>query len=91
MTLLALSTNQWLWAGTLVVGLVVAVVVWVLLERLRRGVVEVERSVGEVWTMGKRLAENTATTHLLNTTGERSRELLEEVERHRDPKEASRT
>jgi hypothetical protein len=80
---LAASTNQTLWWVTLGVGLVVALVVWGLLEALRRTVLEVERSVNDVWTMGKRLAQNTATTHMLVTTKERGVELLEELEQHR--------
>ena len=82
---IALSTNQTLWWVTLGVGLVVALVVWGLLETLRRSVLEVERAVGDVWTMGKRLAQNTATTHTLLTTKERAGELLEELEQHRTP------
>jgi uncharacterized membrane protein len=80
---IALSTNQTLWWVTLGVGLVVALVVWGLLEALRRTVLEVERAVDDVWTMGKRLAQNTATTHLLATTKARGGELLEELEEHR--------
>jgi hypothetical protein len=83
MTVVALSTNQTLWWITLAVGLVVAVVVWLLLERLRRAVVEVDRAVSEVWTMGKRVAQNTSTTYLLDTTKARGVELLEELEEHR--------
>ena len=85
MTVLALSTNQTAWWITLVVGLVVALVVWALLEVLRRTVNEVERSVNDVWTMGKRVAQNTATSHLLETTKARGGELLEELEQHRAP------
>lgn len=85
MTLIALSSNETAWAVTLVVGLVVALVVWGLLEQLRRTVLEVERSVDDVWTMGKRVAGNTATTHLLGTTKERGVELLGELEHHRSP------
>jgi len=82
---LAISTNQTLWWVTLAVGLVVALVVWGLLEALRRTVLEVERAVEHVWTMGKRVAQNTATSHLLATTKERGGELLEELEQHRAP------
>ena len=82
---LAMSTNQTAWWITLAVGLVVALVVWGLLETLRRSVLEVERAVDDVWTMGKRLAQNTATTHTLLTTKERGVELLEELEQHRAP------
>jgi hypothetical protein len=79
---LALSTNQTLWWVTLAVGLVVALVVWGLLEALRRTVLEVERAVDEVWTMGKRVAQNTATSHTLGTTRERSGDLLAELGEH---------
>ena len=82
MTVIALSTNQTLWWITLAVGLVVAIVVWLLLERLRRAVVEVDRAVSGVWTMGKRVAQNTSTTYLLDTTKERGVELVEELGEH---------
>lgn len=85
MTVLALSTNETAWWITLAVGLVVALVVWGLLEVLRRTVLEVERAVNDVWTMGKRVAQNTATTHLLATTKARGGELLVELEEHRPP------
>lgn len=83
--LLAITTNQTLWWITLGIGLVVAVVVLVLLEMLRRAVVDIDRAVSELWTMGKRLAQNTQTTHLLQTTKARGGELLEELEQHREP------
>jgi type II secretory pathway component PulF len=82
-SLLAMSTNQGLWWLTLAVGLVVAVVVWILLERLRRAVADVEAGVTAVWTMGKRVAQNTSTTYLLQTTRDRGVELVEELEHHR--------
>jgi len=82
MTVLALTDNETAWAITLVVGLVVALVVWGLLEALRRTVNEVERSVSAVWTMGKRVAQNTQTTHLLGTTKQRGIELHEELQQH---------
>ena len=85
MTVVALSTNETLWWITLGVGLVVALVVWFLLEWLRRTVLDIERGVDEVWTMGKRLAQNTQATHLLQTTKVRGGDLLEEVGRHRAP------
>jgi type II secretory pathway component PulF len=88
-TILALSSNETAWWITLAVGLVVALVVWGLLEALRRTVNEVERGVDELWTMGKRVAQNTATSHTLGTTKERGAELLEELERHRGPPERS--
>jgi hypothetical protein len=80
---LALSDNQELWWITLGVGLVVALVVWFLLERLRRAVNQVEEGVDVLWTMGKRVAQNTSTTYLLQTTKDRGVELLDELEEHR--------
>ena len=81
--LLALSDAvETTWAWSLVGGLVVALAVWALLEALRRTVKEVERAVDDVWTMGKRVAGNTQTTHMLGSTKELGVELLEEVERH---------
>jgi uncharacterized protein HemY len=85
MSVFALTDNETAWLITLVVGLVVAGVVWLLLELLRRTVLDVERSLSELWIMGKRVAQNTATTHQLLVTRERAGELLAEVERHRPP------
>lgn len=70
------------WWVALAALLVVALVVWVLLEALRRTVLQVEEGVTAVWTMGKRVAQNTQTTHLFGTTKERGVELLDELHRH---------
>ncbi|MBA2347520.1 MAG: hypothetical protein H0V81_04425 [Solirubrobacterales bacterium] len=75
---MAASTHA-LWWGTLAVGLVVCLVVWGLLEHLRRSVNAVEPAVDRVWTMGKRVAQNTSTTYLLQTTKERGVELRDEL------------
>jgi len=83
-TILALSSNQTAWWITLAIGLVVALVVWGLLEALRRTVNNVEAGVDDLWAMGQRVAQNTQTSHLLGTTIARGTELVEEVERHRD-------
>lgn len=88
-TVVALSTNETTWWVTLAVGLVVAIVVWGLLEHLRRGVDAVEPAVDRVWTMGKRVAQNTSTTYLLHATKERAVELLGELDQHRAPAERS--
>lgn len=82
MTLALASSVETAWWVSLAVGLVVALVVWLLLEWLRRTVNEVDRAVDDVWTMGKRVAQNTATTHMLLGTKELGVELLEEVKRH---------
>ena len=72
------------WRASLVAGLVVAVVVWALLEALRRAAIGIEAAVEDVWTAGKRLAQNTQTVHLLNGTRDGGVALLQELERHRD-------
>lgn len=82
MIVVAMSSNQTAWWITLAVGLVVALVVWGLLEALRRTVNQVEQGVNEVWTMGKRVAQNTATTHTLSVTKERGVDLLGELHEH---------
>ena len=82
MTLALASDVETAWWVTLAVALVIVLVVWLLLENLRRTVNEVERAVDDVWVMGKRLAQNTATTHMLGGTKELGVELLEEVKRH---------
>lgn len=67
------------WWGTLAVGAVVLGVVWGLLEWLRRTVLGVDEAVETLWTAGKRVAQNTQTTHLLGNTVARGGELLEEL------------
>jgi uncharacterized protein HemY len=89
-TLALTSAVETAWWVSLAVGLIVAVVVWFLLEWLRRTVNEVDRAVDDVWTMGKRVAQNTATTHMLGGTKELGVELLEEVKRHRELAERSK-
>ena len=81
--MLALASSvETAWWISLAVGLVVALVVWFLLEWLRRTVKDVDRAVDEVWVMGKRVAQNTSTTYMLSGTKELGVELLEEVKRH---------
>ena len=82
MILALASSVETAWWVSLAVGLVVALVVWFLLEWLRRTVKDVDRAVDEVWIMGKRVAQNTATTHMLVGTKELGVELLDEVKRH---------
>jgi len=71
------------WLLTLAAGLVVALVVTFLLERLRRAVAQVEERVETLWTSGKHLAQNTQAAHLLTTTVSRTTELAEELEQQR--------
>ena len=78
------GASETAWWISLGVGLVVALVVWGLLELLRRAVNDVDSAVDEVWTMGKRVAGNTQTTHMLGSTKELGVELLEELREHRE-------
>jgi len=83
MTLLALSNGVELaWGLGLVIGLVIAVVVWTLLEVLRRTVRDVDEGATAIWTAGKLVAQNTQTTHLLQTTKARGGDLLAELGEH---------
>jgi len=83
MGLLALSNGVELaWGLGIAVGLVVAVVVWTLLELLRRTVNDVDGGATAIWTAGKLVAQNTQTTHLLQTTKARGGDLLAELGEH---------
>ena len=77
--MLALTWVETAWWVTLGVGLVVALVVWALLEVLRRTVHQVRESVDEVLSAGGQLAQNTWTVQLLQATKERGAELLQEL------------
>ena len=77
---LALTWVETAWWATLGAGLVVALVVWALLEALRRTVHEVREGVDEVLRVGGQLAQNTWTVQLLKTTKERGVELVDELE-----------
>lgn len=70
------------WFLALGLGLVVAVVAVVLLESFLRQVHRIERGAGLVWTAGKQVARNTATTWLLPETSERLDRLTDEAVRH---------
>jgi hypothetical protein len=74
------STAYWFIA--LGLGLVVAVVAVVLLETFLRDVHRIERGAGLVWTAGKQVARNTATTWLLPETSDRLSSLTDEAMRH---------
>ncbi len=83
MGLLALSNGVELaWGLGIAIGLLVAVVVWTLLELLRRTVNDVEAGATAIWTAGKLVAQNTQTTHLLQTTKARGGDLLAELGEH---------
>lgn len=78
------------WWFTLAVGLVIALVVWLHLEVLRRTVRDVDAGVAGVWTAGKRVAQNTWTAHLFTTTKARGIDLLTEVQKHEAAAERSK-
>lgn len=75
-------SNDGYWAIALVLGLVVAVVAVVLLEMFLRQVHRIEQGAGLVWTAGKQVARNTATTWLLPETSKRLDLLTEEAMEH---------
>jgi len=74
------ATGYW-WLA-LGLGLVVAVVAVILLHLLLRQVKRVERAAEKVWSAGKQVAANTATTWLLDATADRLDSLIEEAGRH---------
>ena len=81
-TVMALSENQSAWAGTLVVGFVVLLVVIALLEALRRAVVSLNDDIWLTWVNGKAVVKNTAMTYLLKNTRNSSDELVQELANH---------
>ena len=75
-------TDRGYWFLALALGLVVAVVAVVLLEIFLRQVHRFERGAALVWTAGKQVARNTATTWLLPETSHRLDLLTEEAMLH---------
>lgn len=73
------------WWISLAAGLAIALVVWGLLERLRRAVLGVERDVTELWTSGKQVAQQTQAGHQLLTVRARGGELAAEAARLNQP------
>ncbi len=77
-------TSDAYWWLALGLGLLVAVVAVVLLQIFLREVHRIERGVGLVWTAGKQVTRNTATTWLLPETSNRLDLLTDEALRHVD-------
>jgi len=75
-------SDEGYWFLALGLGLVVAAVAVVLLEIFLRQVHRIERGAGLVWTAGKQVARNTATTWLLSETSDRLDRLSDEAMRH---------
>ncbi len=83
MFLLAVGDDEKvLWGIALGIGLVVIVVVIVLLTLLRRLVEQIDEGVDSLWTVTKRLAQNTTGLYQLAGTGSVLRALREEIIRH---------
>ncbi len=75
-------TDYGYWWLALGLGLVVAVVAVVLLEAFLRQVHRIEHGSGAVWTAGKQVAGNTATTWLLPELSQRLDLLISEAGQH---------
>ncbi len=71
-----------LWGIALGIGLVVVLVVILLLTLLRRLVDDIDVGVDSLWTVTKRLAQNTTGLYQLAGTGSVLRALREEIIRH---------
>lgn len=75
-------TDSQLWWLTLGIGLVVAVVAWVLLQLLYVSVKRIDRNVRDAWETATRLAANTATTWMLTATPAAVEGLSHELAEH---------
>jgi len=76
------SDEKVLWQIALGMGLVVIIVVIALLTLLQRLVREIDNSVYSLWTVTKRVAQNTTGLYQLAGTGSVLRALREELIRH---------
>ena len=71
-----------LWWLTLSLGLVVAVVAWILLHMLYVSVKRIDSNVRRVWETATLVAANTATTWILASTPEAVETLGKELQEH---------
>ncbi len=76
------SDEKVLWGVALGIGLVVIVVVIALLTFLSRLVADIDAGVDSLWTVTKRMAQNTTGLYQLAGTGSVLRALREELIRH---------
>ena len=76
------SNEKVLWGIALGIGLVVFIVVIALLSMLVRLVRDIDEGVDSLWTVTKRLAQNTTGLYQLAGTGSVLRALREELIRH---------
>lgn len=79
------QTQTWWWI-TLAAGAVVLLVLVLLLRTLARVVDDIDAELAEIWTTGKRLAGNTATTWMIPATTKTVAALGEELEAVKDRK-----
>lgn len=75
-------TNTAYWAISLALGAVVLIAVTVLLHLLLHQLRIFEKRTEAVWSMGKRVARNTATTWMLGETSTALSLLLNETNEH---------
>lgn len=76
-----MSWVEWAWWATLMAGVLIAAVVWALLEALRRTVDQVARGADEVLALGGQVAQHTWTVQLFHATKAQGVALLEELRR----------
>ncbi len=76
------SEHLTFWSITLGLGAVVIAAVILLLFLLVQFVKDIDRNVRETWETATRVAQNTATTWMLNQTGSLTGDLRTEVRRH---------
>lgn len=72
------------WWVTLGLGFVVISAVILLLSLLVTFVDDIDKNVREAWDTATRVAQNTATTWMLNQAGTLTGELRDEVQKHAD-------
>ena len=77
------------WWVTLVLGAVVISAVILLLSLLVTFVDVIDKNVREAWDTATRVAQNTATTWMLNQAGSLTSDLRNEVRRHAELFEAA--
>lgn len=65
-----------MWGVTLVLGVVVTIVVAVLLAVIIRLAGQIKDAVGEIWTVGQRVANNTVHVPVLYRTNEKVEAIL---------------
>jgi hypothetical protein len=76
------SEHLTFWSITLGLGAVVISAVILLLFLLVQFVKDIDRNVRETWETATRVAQNSATTWMLNQTGSLTGDLRDEVKRH---------